>query len=188
VASCIKCGGNLVAQARFCAACGSPVTTSSSMPPPAERDRPPVERDKPSVPDPFAKTVLGDATPVPPPPQKPKPETKPQPVLSPMAASVMKDPGTPLPPLPSRAQAPAQQPAWSGQPQWHPQVPAGQPIAQPAPPPHPYFVPGAMVLVYWADGNQYPGTVLQVSPYHVLVAFPNGAQQWVEMRYVTVGR
>ena len=181
MASCTKCGANLVAQARFCASCGSPVATTSSIPAPAERE-------KPSAPDPFAKTVLGDATPVPDPPQKPKPVTKPQPVLSPMAASVMHDPATAVPLRPSQPQAPAAQPAWSGQPQWHPPAQAGQPIAQPAPPPHPYFVPGAMVLVYWADGNQYPGTVLQVSPYHVLVAFPNGAQQWVEMRYVTVGR
>jgi hypothetical protein len=49
-------------------------------------------------------------------------------------------------------------------------------------------VPGTLVLVYWADGNQYPGTVLQLSAQHVLVAFPNGAQQWVDMRYVTTGR
>jgi hypothetical protein len=181
VASCIKCGANLVAQARFCAACGSPVTTSSSMPPPADRE-------KASVADPFAKTVLGEVTPVPELPQKPKPDAVPQPVLSPMAASVMHDPPAAAPLRPSQNPAPAAQPAWGAQPQWQQSPQPGQPVAQPAPPPQPYFVPGAMVLVYWADGNQYPGTVLQVSPYHVLVAFPNGAQQWVEMRYVSVGR
>lgn len=181
MASCIKCGGNLVAQARFCAACGSPVTSSSSMPPP-------VERDKPSAPNPFAKTVLGDVHGVPDLAPKLEAAAKAQPAASPMAASVMRDPGTPVPQHPSQAPAPAAQPAWSAQPQWQAQAQPGQPVAQPAPPAQPYFVPGAMVLVYWADGNQYPGTVLQVSPYHVLVAFPNGAQQWVEMRYVSVGR
>jgi hypothetical protein len=188
VASCIKCGANLVAQARFCAACGSPVGKASVHPAP-------IEAEKPSAPDPFAKTVLGDATSVPLPPPKPTPETKPQAVLSPLAASVMKDPSTPVPPPPRRPSDPVPQPAWSAQPQpvspsqpRQPAMPAGMPGVQPAMPPQPYFVPGAMVLVYWADGNQYPGTVLQVSPYHVLVAFPNGAQQWVEMRYVTSGR
>jgi hypothetical protein len=50
------------------------------------------------------------------------------------------------------------------------------------------FVPGAMVLVYWADGNRYHGTVVQVSPHHVFVVFPNGAQQWIDARYVTSGQ
>jgi hypothetical protein len=48
-----------------------------------------------------------------------------------------------------------------------------------------FFVPGAVVIVHWADGNRYPGTVLQVAPYHVFVVFPNGVQQWVDTRYVT---
>jgi hypothetical protein len=44
-----------------------------------------------------------------------------------------------------------------------------------------------MVLVYWADGNRYPGTIVQVAAHHVFVVFPNGTQQWVDARYVTVG-
>ncbi|HEY3819391.1 MAG TPA: hypothetical protein VGL81_19615 [Polyangiaceae bacterium] len=49
------------------------------------------------------------------------------------------------------------------------------------------IAPGTLVLVYWADGQRYPGTVLQVSAHHVFVAFPNGIQQWVDARYVSVG-
>jgi hypothetical protein len=49
------------------------------------------------------------------------------------------------------------------------------------------FAPGTLVLVYWANGQRYPGTVLQASSHHVFVAFPNGIQQWVDARYVTVG-
>ena len=49
------------------------------------------------------------------------------------------------------------------------------------------IAPGTLVLVYWANGQRYPGTVLQVSAHHVFVAFPNGMQQWVDARYVVVG-
>ena len=61
------------------------------------------------------------------------------------------------------------------------------PYAAPAPQPSHYFAPGALVLVYWADGNRYPGTVLQIAQHHVFVAFPNGMQQWVDARYVQRG-
>jgi hypothetical protein len=44
-----------------------------------------------------------------------------------------------------------------------------------------------VVLVHWADGHRYPGTVLQLSPTHVLVAFPNGHREWVDQSYVTTG-
>jgi hypothetical protein len=47
------------------------------------------------------------------------------------------------------------------------------------------FAPGSVVIVYWADGNRYPGTVLQAAPHHVFVVFPNGVQQWVDARYVS---
>jgi hypothetical protein len=49
---------------------------------------------------------------------------------------------------------------------------------------HP-FVPGSVVVVQWADGNRYPGTVLQAAPHHVFIVFPNGVQQWVDARYVS---
>jgi hypothetical protein len=35
MASCTKCGATLVAQARFCAACGTPVVHASVVPPAA---------------------------------------------------------------------------------------------------------------------------------------------------------
>jgi hypothetical protein len=41
------------------------------------------------------------------------------------------------------------------------------------------------VLVSWADGNRYPGTVLQVASHHLSVAFPNGTQHWIDVRFVT---
>ena len=47
--------------------------------------------------------------------------------------------------------------------------------------------PGSMVLVHWSDGNRYPGTVLQSATGQLLVAFPNGQQQWVDARYVSLG-
>lgn len=94
-------------------------------------------------------------------------------MVSPKAASVWKDPAPALPGLAAKPAA---------------AVPAQPPLAQAARPQAPPFAPGGTVLVYWADGNQYRGTVLQVSPYHVLVAFPNGVQHWIEMRYVTAGR
>jgi hypothetical protein len=87
------------------------------------------------------------------------------------------------------AQAPAAYPqAQPYAPQPSPAPPAAQPqYAQPPPQPANPIAPGTMVLVYWADGQRYPGTVLQVSPQHVFVAFPNGIQQWIDVRYVTVG-
>jgi hypothetical protein len=63
---------------------------------------------------------------------------------------------------------------------------AAQPAPQ-APQQTHNIAPGTLVLVYWADGQRYPGTVLQVGPHHVFVAFPNGIQQWIDARYVTVG-
>ncbi len=47
--------------------------------------------------------------------------------------------------------------------------------------------PGTVVLVHWADGKRYPGTVLQGAGNAVLVAFPSGQQQWVDARYVSTG-
>jgi hypothetical protein len=41
--------------------------------------------------------------------------------------------------------------------------------------------------VHWSDGNRYPGTIVQVAPQHVCVAFPNGARHWVDVRYVQPG-
>ena len=35
--------------------------------------------------------------------------------------------------------------------------------------------------------SRYPGTVLQTAPGGVLVAFPNGRQQWVDAKYVSSG-
>jgi hypothetical protein len=175
MASCTKCGATLVAQARFCATCGSPVTSSSVIPPP----RAPGDRTT-RAPDPFARTVLSDEVSAPP----PLPPAKP---VSPMAASVIQRPSEPpaAAPLPSTAAPPVQTPYAQAP---SPAVPAGAtPYAPPAPPPAHAFVPGTLVLVYWADGNRYPGTVLQVAPHHVFVAFPNGVQQWIDARYVQSG-
>lgn len=123
---------------------------------------------------------------------------RPNPV-SPMASSVMHSPGdpqrpsgaptpwnaTPNPAAPPPAQArpwnatpnpigaPPQQPPWNATP--NPIVPQAN------------LHPGTMVLVYWANGQRYHGTVLQASGTQVLVAFPNGQQHWVDMRYVSTG-
>jgi hypothetical protein len=42
------------------------------------------------------------------------------------------------------------------------------------------------VLVQWADGNRYPGTVAQAAGHQVLVVFPDGQQRWVDAQYVSV--
>jgi hypothetical protein len=51
----------------------------------------------------------------------------------------------------------------------------------------PAYGPGALVLVHWADGHRYPATVLQAVGNQVLVAFPSGQQQWVDIAYVSSG-
>jgi hypothetical protein len=118
-----------------------------------------------------------------------------------MAASVMKSqsqppaprpavsPSNAPPPQPQRqAQAPAQQPFSPAAPVPSPAAPAGPAqYAAPAAQQSHAFAPGTLVLVYWADGNRYPGTVLQIAQHHVFVAFPNGMQQWVDARYVQAG-
>ena len=101
---------------------------------------------------------------------------RPNPV-SPMASSVMRTPGDPVQP---QASAPTP---------WNVGVVQGQTPVPYSPPPAAVnpFVPGAMVLVHWSNGNRYPGTVLQASGAQVLVAFPNGQQHWVDVRYVSSG-
>jgi hypothetical protein len=179
MASCTKCGATLIAQARFCAACGSPVAHASVVP----TNTPGPKSIVNAPPDPYAKTVRHD--------QDDADEAPVRAAVSPLAASVMatKTPVPPRPASPSRA-APAQpspsRPAASQAPMRAPsQAPPPAPLPQ-APPVH-AFTPGALVLVYWADGNRYPGTVLQVSSHHVFVAFPNGMQQWIDVRYLTAG-
>jgi hypothetical protein len=185
MASCTKCGAVLIAQARFCATCGSPVARGASptSQPPATGVVPSApdplantKKDTQGGPDPFAQTMLGQEV------------TAEQAALrqghvSPMAASVMaRQSDRPPDPKPAAATpAPySPRPVSSA-----PQAPA--PYAQPQPQQSHALAPGTLVLVYWADGNRYPGTVLQVAQHHVLVAFPNGMQQWIDARYVTPG-
>jgi hypothetical protein len=178
MASCARCGAALIATARFCAACGSRVARPSASPP-SNSQRPstapaPVTGAPPpaQLPDPFAKTVLGDAAAIAPPPVQP---TQPMaPPVSPLASSVMDKPNQ------SRPVNVIATP-------WNVPPPSGPgPFAQQAPVPH-GFGPGALVLVHWADGNRYPGTVLQVAGTQLLVSFPNGQQHWVDMKYVSSG-
>jgi hypothetical protein len=167
MASCVKCGATLIALARFCATCGSPVSRGSMAP-----AAPPPPSDVPSTqpaPDPFAQTVMGgDVNAI--------LEKAQAGAVSPMAASLMAQEAA-RPPANAAPATPAPQPYAS--------PPA--PYAQPAAPPAHSIPPGTLVLVYWANGQRYPGTVLQVSPNHVFVAFPNGVQQWIDARYVTIG-
>jgi hypothetical protein len=44
---------------------------------------------------------------------------------------------------------------------------------------------GATVMVQWADGNKYPGSVAQVAPDQALVSFPNGQNLWVALQWVS---
>lgn len=126
----------------------------------------------PSLPDPFAKTVLGDPASAAVPPLQP---TQPMaPPVSPLASSVMNRPSQP--PNVHVIATP-----------WNVPPPSGPgPFAQQAPAQR-AFGPGALVLVHWSDGNRYPGTVLQVAGAQLLVSFPNGQQHWVDAKYVSSG-
>jgi len=171
MATCVKCGAALISQARFCATCGSPVGRGSVPPPAAPSKSVAVSR-----PDPFAQTILRDDP-------APALHAAPAPAISPMAASLMasQSSGSPAP-------QPANPPAAAYAPQPSPAPPAEPPqYASPVPQPSHNIAPGTLVLVFWANGQRYPGTVLQVSPQHVFVAFPNGIQQWIDARYVAVG-
>jgi hypothetical protein len=180
MASCTKCGAALVTQARFCATCGSPVTSASVVPPSG------ANAASKGATDPFAKTVLKDEA-------EPALAYVAARAVSPMAASVMATPSpqqTPsAPSLQRTPSAPHPQPQAAPQ----PAAPAREPsrssteYAPPLPMARHSFAPGALVLVYWADGNRYPGTVVQASANHVYVVFPNGMQQWIDIRYVTSG-
>ena len=171
MASCVKCGAALIAQARFCAACGSPVTRGSVAP-----AAPPTQGAAVSAPDPFARTMLGDNVAAMLDPAQ-------APGVSPLAASLMSEQkAAAAAPSPSRPPAAPYAP----QPYAAPSPGPAQ-YAPPAPQPAHSIAPGTLVLVYWADGQRYPGTVLQVSAQHLFVAFPNGIQQWIDMRYITVG-
>jgi len=175
MATCARCGAALIATARFCATCGSPVarapTGSSDKASPAAA---PVAGTPPPMPDPFAKTMLGDAAAAAVPPVQP---TQPMaPPVSPLASSVMEKPGQQPPPNVHVIATP-----------WNVPPPTGPgPFAQQAPVSR-VFGPGALVLVHWSDGNRYPGTVLQVVGSQLLVSFPNGQQHWVDMKYVSSG-
>jgi hypothetical protein len=43
------------------------------------------------------------------------------------------------------------------------------------------------VQVQWANGHRYPATVQQVAGPQVLVMFPDGRTQWVEMTFLSPG-
>jgi hypothetical protein len=105
------------------------------------------------------------------------------------APAVSVDAPTVLAPAAPAAPAPAPAPAPAASPRGAPPGYVGTPwnVAPIAPPPPspPAYGPGALVLVHWADGNRYPGTVLQASGRQVLVAFPSGMQQWVDLQYVS---
>lgn len=68
----------------------------------------------------------------------------------------------------------------SPQPPQQPAAPAYQP-----PPPAPALSVGGQALVQWADGNKYPGSIAQLAEDQALVAFPNGQQIWVALRWIS---
>jgi hypothetical protein len=180
MANCAKCGGVLIAAAKFCGTCGARVTAPSLPPPPSPAPRTSV----PSA-DPFAKTVFGgDTGPIPPPPSPQPPQARSAPPPTGAQPQAVPQPRT----QPHQAAyVPPARPASNPPTAAHPAAPGPA-----APPPTPIptsgaFQRGSTVLVHWADGNRYPATVLHVQGNHVLVAFPTGQQQWVDGRYVSNG-
>ena len=99
------------------------------------------------------------------------------PPADPFAKTVFGDGPGPMERSPLSPQAPA----FSADPR---QPAAARPVAAPVPS---AYVAGALVLVHWADGNRYPATVLHATATHVLVVFPTGQQQWIDVRYVSTG-
>jgi hypothetical protein len=113
---------------------------------------------------------------------QPAPQGYPQQYAPAQGYAPVPTPQAPLPPPQQFQQPPLQAP------QSPPQA-----YAQYAPPPPPYgspFVPGARVLVQWADGNRYPGTVQHVAPggAQCFIVFPDGQQRWVEIQYLALAR
>lgn len=107
-------------------------------------------------------------------PQPPPPPPQQSPYYAPMPGQAPAQP--PMPPPPT------QQP-WQQQPApWSAPAPYGYPPQQPA---FGGYPPGTHVVVTWANGQRYPGTVHQVAGTRCLVVFPDGQQHWVEMHYVT---
>jgi hypothetical protein len=160
-----------------------------------------------SAPDPFAKTMMGDPNAVAAIAEARKADTRPPTAplvqigsvaparpnpVSPMASSMMSNPSDRPSAIPGRASGtPWNVPPAPQQPQQPAPPPQQQPVAPPpaavAGRPMAPMAPGTMVLVYWSNGNRYPGTVLRAAGTQVLVAFPNGQQHWVDMQYVSIG-
>ena len=169
----------------------------------------------PPVADPFASTAMApgsagnsgsDYGPPPPPmqpaqPMQPMQQPQAQPAQSPLATSNLVPGAAPAaaalrafhaPAGPYGAPPPAPQPGYAPPPPPQPAYgmpppPAQQPYAPQSPygaPPQP-FAPGSRVNVQWADGNRYVATVQQFRDGYCLVAFPNGHQQWVDVRYLS---
>ena len=44
---------------------------------------------------------------------------------------------------------------------------------------------GRQVLVQWADGNRYPGTIMQLGGHQAQVVMQDGRPIWVETQYLT---
>ncbi len=47
------------------------------------------------------------------------------------------------------------------------------------------LIVGRAVLVQWADGNRYPGTILQVAAGQSQIVFGDGSNRWIENTYLT---
>jgi hypothetical protein len=51
----------------------------------------------------------------------------------------------------------------------------------------PSFGAGARVLVLWANGQRYPGTVRASAEGHCRVVFADGQERWVATEHLTAG-
>lgn len=207
--SCLKCGAELIGSGKFCATCGAPAESRPELRSGAATSLPGLQS---SPPDPYAETAMrssGAGSLYGPPPQPMQPQgyapPAPQAAYAPLPQQAAYGPPPPQSSayVSPYAALPLQQPLQPQQPP--PQQPPAQ-YGNYAPPPAPgypnygapqaapygappafAFVPGARVLVQWADGNRYPAAIQQAAGGQCLVVFPNGRQQWVEMRYLSPG-
>jgi hypothetical protein len=128
------------------------------------------------------------ATGVQPPPPEPGDAPSKGPVAPPGGRPPTRGKTVPLSALknpPAVARAPSANPPVPTSPRREPvpAVIAAPPAAAPSSPSL-SFVPGARVLVQWANGQRYPGVVERVNGPQCLIRFDVGEQRWVESRFV----
>ncbi len=156
MASCTACGTTLKAASKFCSSCGTAVPE-----PRAEPGGAAVKVDKDPV-DPLGSTAPASLSPL----RKPRPS-------DPTGGTLVSAKG-------DEVAAPATK-ATAGR---RGMTAPLSSVEKPGPQPALGRVPGARVLVQWANGQKYPGVLEQLVGVQCLVRFETGERRWIETKYV----